>query len=285
MSRIEIAPTSRGEDAMQAKYRPVRSPLISMGPSLEDARRRRMLVIRVGLVGCGLAIALAVVMVGKEWLFGESTPQIAESAQVLTGPLGRPEPLTLATVPAEGVEDPLRIQLPIVKRGITAIGYSRHSSDGLLALEPAGNPAEQSTVGRTLAELFGTQQASGLRWWSLDGTSEPNIVHVGARAGSDVYAPVPATVVAVANDVVDGRDRGDVVQLQLLGDERTLIVVRGIDADQNLSVGQSVTAGTTRLGTVREPDKTVRTALAEFSHDDGAAVELYVRSTQLRSAE
>jgi hypothetical protein len=189
--------------------------------------------------------------------------------------------LTLATVPADGLEEDMRIQLPIARRGITAIGYARHIGSGLLDFEPAGATADQSAVSRLIERLFTTNQSSGLKWWSLDGSSAPNIVHVGARPGTDVYAPVAGTIIAIADDVVDGRRRGDVVQLQLLGDASTLIIMRGISAVDDISVGQTVSVGTTQLGTVREPDATVQPALARVSHDDGASVELYVRNLQV----
>jgi hypothetical protein len=132
-----------------------------------------------------------------------------------------------------------------------------------------------------MERLFATKQSSGLKWWSLDGADAPNIIQVGARPGTDVYAPVAGTIIAIADDVVDGRRRGDVVQLQLLGDASTLIILRGISAVNELSVGQTVSAGTTQVGTVREPDTNARPVLARYSHDDGAAVELYVRNLQV----
>jgi hypothetical protein len=254
-----------------------------MGPSLLEERRRRRAV-QTGLVAGAVALAAVVSLVfvvislGREVVIMEQ-PQtrtaIGASAPVVT--TVRPEPLRLAQVPAEGSEQPLAVQLPINLRGVTAIGYGRRADSTALQLEPEGSRANMPSGEQLLRKFLATRPASEVRWISLTKSRNPNVVYVGARPGSQIYAPVSGTVVALTDYVINDRAQGKVVQLQPLGDPETLLVLRNLDAAPSLAVGQSVSAGATLLGAVRDMEGVIAQPLARYTLDTGSCLEVYVR--------
>lgn len=266
-------------------YRPVRSPLVSMGPSLVEEQRRLRAWRRGGVMVvllCAVAVALAwlVVLLGREVVADAPVARVTASAPSV--PVGRPAPQALARVKPEGNEPTLKLQLPIRRRAVTAIGYNHLRDTTVLVLEPEGSRANVSWGERVFRRFLATEQASPLRYFLLSGGGEPNVVNVGAAAGTDTYAPISGTVLAIADNVINDEARGKVVQLQPLGDAETVVVVRNIDPAPDLAVGQTVSEGATLLGYVRDmSDGTEKQPLARYTHDDGSNVELSVRRVQL----
>ncbi len=266
----------------QGRYRPVRSPLVSMGPSLDEERRRRRAVQRAvllfaGMAAIGVGLALIIVALGHEVIVGGSDTRSGANAAVPAVSMSRPDPLRLAQVPAEGTGQPMALQLPINLRGVTGIGYGRRHDSEVLDLEPEGSPANMPGGERMLRRFLATRPVSAIRWFSLTESSSRNVVYVGAQPGSQVYAPVSGTVVAIADYVLDDQPLGKVIQLQPSGDAETVLVLRNLDVIDGLAVGQSVSAGATLIGTVRDMGTAITQPLATYTHDTGSCVELYVR--------
>ena len=269
-------------------YRPVRSPLVSMGPSLVEEHRRSRAVrstatITAGLVVLVLVLTWLVVQLGREVI---ADPQLPGSAPRNTPapPIGLPEQMTLATVPAEGSEQETEIKLPIRRAGITAIGFDRRNDSKLLQLEPEGSRANLAFIQRLASRFLATHQASGLRWYQLSDESELNLVTVGAVPGTDVYAPISGTVISIADWVVDGRQQGVVVQIQPLGDGEVVVTMRGIDPAPELAVGDTVSQSATMIGYVHDLSAGIDPPLTRYSHDDGTGVEISLRQVQLDPA-
>lgn len=266
-------------------YRAVRSPLVSMGPSLQEERRRRRTVAHRLLLVCAvgvstLLVALSVAWLGREVIIG-SPARDAGASRLPPQQIGRPEPLTLATVAADAsatVEQPeMKLQLPVNEAGITGIGYDHRPDHAeLLELRPQGARANLTSGERLLRRFLATRQPSRLRWLSLS-DGPPNAVTVGALPGTQVYAPITGTVIAIANYVIDGISTGKVIQLQPLGDGETIVVLRNLDAALSLAVGQNVSEGSTLIGSVRSMGDVLDQPLARYTHDAGDGVEIYVR--------
>lgn len=272
-------------------YKPVRSPLVSMGPSLEEERRRSRSARLVALATVA-AVSAIVVLVWFVGLLGREVVRDGAADAGLTGatrasatpvlPAGPPDPQRLASVVVERNEPGLELQVPIRKEAITGIGFGpRHERD-VLELEPAGRRANLAWGKRLVERFLATSPPGDLVWFRLgDGT--PSMATVGAAPHTDVYAPIDATVVAINELVVDGERRGDIVQLQPLGDAQTLVVVRGLDPVEGLAVGQKVVNGSDQIGTVHPVPASATMPLAAYTHDSGSGVDLYVRRAALGS--
>ena len=104
---------------------------------------------------------------------------------------------------------------------MTAIGY-QGGSDGALALSPLGTQANEGLVRRLVHAVVG-RSSSGPRWYQLPGGAGPptSAIEVGAAAGTDVYAPVDGTVIAISDVVLDGRPYGSRIDIQPTGARRS----------------------------------------------------------------
>jgi hypothetical protein len=266
-------------------YRPVRSPLVSMGPSLEEERRRHRTARLVAITSVVAVAAIVFVvwlvgMLGREVVAETDTNAAtgATSAVSTAAPIeqtGPPTPQTLAQTVVDQGSTVLRLQLPIRREAVTGIGFGPRRERGVIELEPMGTRANTSWLRRTTQRFLATAPAGDLRWYRLaQGT--PSMVTVGALPGTEVYAPIDGKVLTISDYVVDGEQRGVLVQLQPLGDGSTVVVLRNLDPASDLAVGTTVSQSVTKLGTVRDMEGAVESPLADYTHDTGSGVDIYV---------
>ena len=120
----------------------------------------------------------------------------------------------------------------------------------------------------------------GLRYFQLSGGKGESTAEldVGAAPGTDVYAPLDGTIVAITPLVVDGRQFG--VRLDIRSDAAPAVVVSisHLRPDPSLTVGSTVTASVSRIGTVLALSAVEQQALARFTQDDGDHVAISARS-------
>ena len=123
-------------------------------------------------------------------------------------PSGPPSPLVVA------MQASLRLQLPIARSQVTAIGY-HGAGDGVLALNPLGRQGNQGFVSRLFHRIFGGGQG-GLKYYTLEGGGGPasGELDVGASPGTDVYSPVDGTVVGLTPFVINGKSYGRRIDIQ-----------------------------------------------------------------------
>jgi hypothetical protein len=236
-------------------------------------RRQRRPAHRVRrFAGLGL---LASVLVATALLtaFGSGSPAVvqrvlAPSKRLL--PTGPPKPQIVA------VQGALRIQLPVAKSRVTAIGY--HAAEGALALEPLGQQGNEGLFARLARRLFGGG-SGGLVWYQLTGGngSPTGVLDVGATPGTDVFSPVDGTVVGLTDYVVNNRALGVRVDIRPVSAPAVLVSLTRLRPDPALSVGSSVRAATSRLGTILDFSAVERQALARYTQDAGNHVSLTVR--------
>jgi hypothetical protein len=189
-------------------------------------------------------------------------------------PSGPPEPLIVATQGA------LRVQLPIEQNRVTAIGY--HSvDDGALALRPLGRRGNQGLLARLFDRIFGGSDSS-LVWYQLAG-NEASALDVGAAPGVDVYSPVDGTIVGITDFVLNNTKRGVRIDIRPLTAPALIVSMTRLRADPARTVGESVAAGSTRLGMVLDLAQLERQALARFTQDAGNHVTLQVYSAASRN--
>ena len=236
-------------------------------------RRERRAVHRVRrFAGLGL---LACVLVATALLtaFGSASPEavqgvLAPSKRLL--PSGPPKPQVVA------IQGSLRIQLPIAKSRVTAIGY--HAVHGALPLQPLGRQGNEGVFARLARRLFGGG-GGGLVWYQLPGGkgSPTAALDIGAAPGTDVFSPVDGTVVGLTDYVVNNRTLGVRVDIRPVTAPSVLVSVTRLRPDPALSVGSPVAAATSRLGTVIDFSSVERQALARYTQDAGNHVSLEIR--------
>ena len=211
--------------------------------------------------------------------FGSSRPATVPAAGPAPAtrllPAGPPRPQVVAILGS------LRIQLPIAQSRVTAIGYHA-ASDGALALDPLGHQGNEGVLARLAHRLFGGGQG-GLRYFQLSGGygSSTAALDVGAPAGTDVYSPVDGTIVGMTPFVVNGHVFGTRMDIQPSGAPSLVVSLTHLRPDPALTVGSSVAAVSSKLGTIVDFSHVERQALAHYTQDAGNHVEMLVRAAPL----
>jgi hypothetical protein len=226
-------------------------------------------------------LAIAVVVTLSLTAFGGS-PSVVPAAQLVPAsrllPAGPPSPQVVATLGT------LRLQLPIARGQVTAIGYHA-AGDSTLALSPVGRQGNEGFLSRLVHKLFGGG-GGGLRWYGLDGGIGPSTgeLDVGAAPGTDVYAPVDGTIVGLTPFVLDGRTYGSRIQIQPSDAPSVVVTVTDVAPDPSLTVGSTVASATSRLGTVVDLSRVERQALARYTQDAGDHVAVTVHTAATLAA-
>jgi hypothetical protein len=223
------------------------------------------------MVALGVVAAFAVVVAllaafggGEGRMVGAAVP--APAQRLL--PSGPPRPQLVAM--REGV----RILLPINQGRVTAIGYHA-AGPTALALDPIGSQVNAGLFGRLLQRLVG-DDGSGIRYYLLEGGEGPQTggLDIGAPVGTDVYAPVDGTVIAISDRIVNGSRFGSRIELQTSGNPGVVIALTSLELDPALTVGSTVVAARTKVGRVIDLSAVERAGLARYTQDSGQHVHL-----------
>ena len=172
--------------------------------------------------------------------------------------------------------DSLRIQLPIAQERITAIGYHATGTEAL-ALDPIGTQANAGVFSRLFQKLFG-DESSGLKYYLLDGGVGPETggLDIGAPADTDVYAPVDGTVIAISDQILNGRKYGVRIDIQPSGNPGYVVALSDLTPDPSLDVGTTVAAANSKIGRVMDVTSVEQAGLARFTQDRGQHLHLEV---------
>jgi len=152
------------------------------------------------------------------------------------------------------------------------------TGDGALPLRPVGTKGNQGFLARSFQHVFGGGRArSSLRYYDLGGTgSSKTALDVGAPAGTDVYAPVDGTVAGLTPFVIDGKTVGAEIDIQPLTNPSLVVSVSKLRPDRSLSVGESLIAGSSKIGSVADLSGVEQQALARYTQDAGNHVTIEV---------
>jgi hypothetical protein len=235
------------------------------------ARARTRRLRRLAIAALAVAIALPILILALDSASPAPPVPVPPTDRVLPG--GPPTPHVLA------LRGDLRLYLPIVETRVSAIGY--HAvGDGALALDPVGTQANAGVFTRLLRRLLGEDKA-GIHYNLMGGSSGPETagLDVGAPAGTDVYAPVDGTVIGISDRIVDGRRFGARIDIQPAGSPDLVVSLTNLSADGALSVGSTVAASRTKIGTVVDLSSVETSTLAQYVHGEGQHVHLEVRPT------
>ncbi|MGL6280511.1 MAG: hypothetical protein ACRC50_13270 [Gaiella sp.] len=229
----------------------------------EQQRARRIAAIAV-LALLGIAV-LAVTVFDDSSTPTTVTP--IETDVTATGEI-RPRPEPLAKV------GNLLIRLPVPAASVTAIGY-HGADDGSVELQPLGRQANEGLLARLWRSIAGAR-TDGPRWYQLDGAPGTNVLDVGATEGTDVYAPVEGTVIAIDDVVIDGTRIGARIDIRPSLTPSVTVSIANVRPDPSLAVGTPVLASTSKLGTTANVAAVERQALAPHTRDDGNNVSIAV---------
>lgn len=194
---------------------------------------------------------------------GSSTAVVSQPAGSLPE---RPSREPLATV------GNLKVELPVAPSVTTAIGF-RGASDGSLALQPVGRQANEGLLARLWRSIAGVPK-DGPSWYQLGGEPGTEVAVVGARPGTDLYAPVEGSVVGIADITMDGRRVGSRVDIRPIQAPSVIVAVSHVKVDPSIAVGARVMPASSRLGTVANVAAVERQSLAEHTADDGNNVAI-----------
>jgi hypothetical protein len=230
----------------------------------DNHRARRLALLFLASAAIGVTLLLTA--------FGSDSSSVAPAgpapAQRLL-PSGPPRPQVVA------LRDTLRIQMPISQTRITAIGY--HGVDnGALPLEPVGHQANEGALARLVRRIAGTGD-NGIAYYQLGGEGpETAVLNVGAAPGTDVYSPVDGEVVGITSFIVSGRRLGSRIDIQPASAPSLVVSLTRLRSDPTLTVGDAVSAATSKIGTVLDLSKVERQSLARYTQDAGNHVALEV---------
>jgi hypothetical protein len=235
------------------------------------ARARRIRRI-VGLLF--LVAVLVVTLLLTAFGTGRSeAPSIPTSAVVAPGAIGPPRPQVVA------MQGSLPLQLPVAQERLTAVGF-HGPGDGALPLKPIGRRANEGFVARVIHRIFGGDDGK-VRYYQLSGGqgAETGSLDVGAPAGTDVYSPVDGTILGISDFVLNGVRYGAKIDVQPASAPSLVVSVTRLKLDPNLTVGSSVNASTSKLGTLLDLSKVEQQALARYTHEAGNHVSAEVHPT------
>ena len=217
-------------------------------------------------------VALAIFIVLIVAAFNSAVPSFQESLPKgsNTDPNGPPVSMPVAQ------QGTLNLFLPISQGAVTALGY--HGTDGTsLPLQPVGRQANEGILPRIVHSLFGGG-GTGPTYYELGGGrgSGTGALDVGATAGTDVYSPVGGTIVSIGSFVLNGKEYGNVLEIQPSQEPSVVVVVTRLRADPSLTVGEPVLTGKSKIGTVIDLSGVEKQTLASVAHDAGNHVTLEV---------
>jgi murein DD-endopeptidase MepM/ murein hydrolase activator NlpD len=251
---------------------PRRAPAQTRRRDVRNRRRKEHRLRRFALltvVAVGLVVTLLLTAFAGTKTDRASYVAPAPAQRLL--PAGRPQPLVIAKL------DSLRLDLPIATSRVTAIGF-HGAGDGALALAPVGRQGNEGLLARLGHALFGGESA-GPTWYQLGGGEGPSTsgLDVGAPAGTEVYSPVDGRVVGVTPYVLNGQQYGVQIDIQPSSAPSVVVSLTHLGVlPEDVRVGETVTASTTRLGSVLDLSNVEGQALAKYTNDTGNHVALEV---------
>ena len=225
-----------------------------------------MLLSVIGVLG---VVTLLLTAFGSSGSSPVSAPIAIDTVSSADAAAIRPRPQVLASI------GNLRIQLPVAAGALTAIGF-HGSNDGSLSLQPVGRQANEGLLARLWRRIAGSGRDSP-RWYQLEGgPAGTNVLDVGTPPGTDVYAPVKGSVIAVSDLVVGGRRVGSRIDVRPSESPSVMGSVMTVRPDPSIAVGTPVLAASSKLGTAVDVASVEKQALAAHASDGGNNVSVAV---------
>lgn len=173
----------------------------------------------------------------------------------------------------------LQLMLPIFEQEVTAIGFHPVADDNVVGLLPSGYQTNVSFISRGLSRVLPEGEGPAYVLMEEDGRAGAltAAMDVGAPAGSVIHAPVDGTIAGIKPYMAKGKCADVEVRIQPQAQSRLQVVLTHIDNTQ-VSLGQPVRAGVTRLGSVRQLDGCLEQHLGQYTYDNGNHLHMQVES-------
>ena len=233
------------------------------------AQRRARRIVLLSVLGVLAVVTLLFTAFGSGGGSPTSPPIAVEPVSATGSSAVRPRPQVLAVI------GNLRLQLPVAAPSLTAIGF-HGSNDGSLSLQPVGRQANEGLLARLWRRIAGNGRQSP-RWYQLEGgPAGTNILDVGTAPGTDVYAPVKGSVIAVSDQVIGGKRVGSRIDLRPSEAPSVMVSVMNVKPDPSIVVGTPVLAATSKLGTAVDIASVEKQALAAHAPEGGNNISIAV---------
>ncbi len=206
-----------------------------------------------------------------------------------------PAPTPLGTAPAAGEETLSSIQpvpivvaragsislkLPVARKAVTAIGY--HASPDTIALSPQGRQVNEGFFARLWHRVTGSEGGVVSYYELSGGVGVSNgALDIGAVKGTDVFAPINGKILQIATYVVNGYPLGKRIDIRPDDDPTLIVSISRIEVDPAREIGEPVTAGAIRIGSIVDYSKVEKQQLARYTQDPGNHVTIEVRAGAL----
>jgi hypothetical protein len=243
-------------------------------PRRRHARRRSQARHGRRLFALGLVVVVALVL-GVRFLHSggtpTTTPALANPPRSELAPAGPPHLEALASAP-----DGLVLDMPIAQGRITAVVYHGVGNPEALPLTPNGHQLNAGLLA-SIGNLLAGAGSQGPGYYITSGGSgggDTGSVDVGAVAGTNVYSPVDGRIVSMRPYIINGKAWGSVIQIQPASAPAVILTITNIHPARSLTVGATVGAATSRLGTVADLSKAVQQVVANFTSDAGNHVHI-----------
>ena len=210
---------------------------------------------------------------------GHSDPQVMMTSS---------QPATQGPTPYFARYKGLKLRLPIQPSALTEVGFHQASYEYALSMTtplPDASLSKASNHRGTHRTL--SLQPTGpnawlvgdvLRMWRARPGRPDTAADVGARPGTDVYAPVTGTVIKVKRYKLYNRWDDFEVHIQADGFPKIDVVMIHL-TDLSIAPGDRVVAGETRIAAVRKLSDKFYDQLASYTPDGGNHVHIQVNDT------
>jgi murein DD-endopeptidase MepM/ murein hydrolase activator NlpD len=269
-SRLKAVVTSASVPRMAQPQAPGLAYRAAERQAMRARVRRARRTAALAVVACVCLVVLLLTAFGSGRSETATNTGPAPTSRLL--PAGPPRAQIVA------LQDTLRLQLPINQTRVTAIGYHA-SGASALALDPIGTQANAGLLKRMVNRFFG-DSSSGIRYYQISGGVGPETggLDVGAPTGTDVYAPVDGSVMAVSEQIVNGKPYGVRIDIQPSGNPGVVVTLTNLREDPALTVGTTVSAGRTKIGSIIDLSSVEQAALARYTQDRGQHVHVEVHA-------
>ena len=170
--------------------------------------------------------------------------------------------------------------LPVDAEAVSIIAYHSVNHEGSVALSPLGERVDGNLVARGVERVIAGP--ADIRYHVLESrgrvVTETGAVDIGAPVGSPITSPVTGEVTSVKAYKLYGKYDDYQVDIRPKS-ESDVIVSLLLVADPRVHINQTVEAGKTVIGAVREPIPELAERLTSLTGDSGSHVHLQVTSS------
>ena len=166
------------------------------------------------------------------------------------------------------------VLLPVRQDATTAIAYHAVDNPGTVPFAPVGELISGGGIAGKLADAFAG--GGGVAYYLMDGggvSSGTAGLDIGTVPGSIIRSPVDGCITNIKRYVLYGEFFDYEIDITLAANPSVLLVITHV-ASPSVAVGDTVTAGETKLGKVRAFPPEIDQSLKAYTSDAGDHVEL-----------